>query len=129
MKIRTVNLTDWQIRKINRLNPNRSDYIRGAVQEQLVRDLKNRLFGVANKTAQITTVNLPESYISDMETLLFVSSLSVSEYIRRAVQYKLEREMEECVLRRKNERLEEEGFVIIPGYKEGKPFKTTRLEY
>lgn len=129
MKIRTVNLTDWQIRKINRLNPNRSDYIRKAVQEQLKRDLKNRLHGVANKKAQITTVNLREDQLKEIGSLLFITSLSYSEYIRRAVQYKLEREMEETILRRENERLEEEGFVIIPGYKEGKPFKTTRLEY
>ena len=129
MKIRTVNLTSWQLKKINRINPNRSDYIREALKEQLKRDLKNRLFGVNQKEAKITTVNLPESYISDMKSLLFVSSLSISEYIRRAVQYKLEQEMEETVLRRKKERLEKEGFITIPGVNHGKPFKTTRLEY
>lgn len=128
MKIRTINLTAWQLKKIDRLNPNRSDYIRQAVQEQLRRDFKNRLFGVHDKRAKITTVNLVEEQIDDMQHLLFVSSLSHSEYIRRAVQYKLELEMEEVVLRRKNERLEEKGFIKIPGYNGDKPFQTRRLE-
>jgi len=130
MKIRTINLTDWQLKKIDRINPNRSDYVREAVKDQLIRDLKNRLFGVANKESKITTVNLPESYISDIGTLIGISSLSYSEYIRRAVQYKLELEMEETILRRKNEKLEKEGFVLIPDYNDDKPVQIIkRLEY
>lgn len=129
MKIRTINLTMWQIRKIDRLNPNRSDYVREAVREQLKRDLKNSLYGVNEKKAKITTVNLPEEQLKEIKSLLFVTSLSYSEYIRRAVQYKLEDEIEETIIRRKNERLEKEGFVRIPSYNGGKPFKTTRLEY
>ena len=129
MKIRTINLTMWQLRKIDRLNPNRSDYVRDAVRDQLIRDHKNRLYGVNEKKSKITTVNLPEDQLEEIKNLLFVTSLSYSEYIRRAVQYKLESEMEETVLRRKNERLEEKGLVMIPGYNGGKPFKTVRLEY
>ena len=130
MKIRTINLTAWQIGKIDRCNPNRSDFVRDAVSDQLKRDLKNRLFGVLDKRSKITTVNLPESYLSDIKALLHViTSLSYSEYIRRAVQHKLENEMEETIIRRKNKKLEEKGLVLIPGYNDDKPFQTRRLEY
>ena len=130
MKIRTINLTDWQLKKIDRLNPNRSDFIRGAVQDQLKRDLKNRLHGVQNRESKITTVNLREDQLKEIESLLFVSSLSYSEYIRRAVQYKLELDMEETKLIRENERLEKKGFVRIPGYNGNKPVQIIRrLDY
>jgi len=96
------------------------------INKEIKRKLK--IFGVANKEARIVTVNLPESYISDVESLLFISSLSYSEYIRRAVQYKIELEMEETRLRWKNESLEREGFIRIPGYNGDKYFQTRRLE-
>ena len=129
MKIRTINLTAWQLAKIDRCNPNRSDFVREAVREQLKRDHKNRLYGVQNRRSKITTVNLLEEQLKEIQQLLYVSSVSYSEYIRRAVQYKLENEMEEVIIRRKNERLEKKGFVLIPGYNGDKPFQTRRLEY
>lgn len=124
----TINLASWKLEEIKKYNSNRSAFIRNATWEYIEEmwkvywdkeiEYKVLTFAVAGKLKERINLFVERKF-----------ELSGSELVRNAVRRKLLllREEEEKKIDRKIRELEE-GYIIVPDYNGGKPFKTRRLE-
>ena len=125
-RIRTINLYNWQLEAIEKLDSNRSNFIREALSDQLECDQQRGLLKIPGM--KITTVSMGDILFKESDDLNKAGMYcSMSEYIRLAVRNKILRERMEGKIELFRETLPE-NMVYIPNMNGGLPFKTRRLD-
>ena len=125
-RIRTINLYNWQLEAIEKLDPNRSNFVREALSDQLECDQQRGLLKIPGM--KIITVNMSEELFKESDDLNKAGMYcSMSEYIRLAVRNKILREREEGKIEAFRKTLPE-NMVYIRSVNGGVPFRTRRLE-